>query len=161
MEDYHGNWRGDRDDDVTVDFTVKLPRGVKVAASSVNGGVDVTGAGAQVMASTVNGRVEVSTSVGPVNASTVNGGVIARMAALPSDADMRFSTVNGSVRVVVPAQFDAEVEMSTVNGNLRTDFPMTLSGRIDPKRISATIGKGGRRVTLRTVNGSIELEKQS
>jgi DUF4097 and DUF4098 domain-containing protein YvlB len=83
------------------------------------------------------------------------------MSALPRAGDMRFSTVNGSVRVVVPAEFDAEIEMSTVNGRLRTDFPVTVSGRIDPRRLSARIGKGGRRVTLKTVNGSIDLEKES
>ncbi|HJU90479.1 MAG TPA: DUF4097 family beta strand repeat-containing protein [Gemmatimonadaceae bacterium] len=161
IDDYRANWRGEGRDDISVDFTVKLPRGVKVLASSVNGAVDVMGATAEVEAATVNGRVEVSTSTGPVSATTVNGGVLARMATLPSAADMHFTTVNGSVRVVVPAEFDADIEMSTVNGRLRTDFPITVSGRIDPKRLSAKIGKGGRRVTMKTVNGSIDLEKQS
>ncbi|HJR41754.1 MAG TPA: DUF4097 family beta strand repeat-containing protein [Gemmatimonadaceae bacterium] len=161
IDDYRAHWNGRGRDDVTVDFTVKLPRGVKVHASSVNGAVDVADATAEVEANTVNGRVEVSTSTGPVSANTVNGGVIARMSTLPGTADMRFGTVNGSVRVIVPSEFDAEVEMSTVNGRLRTDFPITLSGRIDPKRLSARIGKGGRRVTMKTVNGSVDLEKQN
>ncbi len=161
MENMDSHWNGGRRDDVSVEFTVKLPRGVKIGVSSVNGAVSVTDAAAEVDAHTVNGRVEVATSTGPVSATTVNGGVVARMSALPNAEDMRFSTVNGSVRVVVPAEFDADVEMSTVNGRLRTDFPLTLSGRIDPRHLSARIGKGGRRVTLKTVNGSVELEKQS
>jgi hypothetical protein len=34
-----------------------------------------------------------------------------------------------------------------------------VSGRINPRRIRATIGSGGRRISLETVNGSVELRK--
>jgi hypothetical protein len=37
---------------------------------------------------------------------------------------------------------------------------MTLTGRMNPRRINAHVGApGGPRITLRTVNGSIELRK--
>jgi hypothetical protein len=49
--------------------------------------------------------------------------------------------------------------MSTVNGRVSTEFPVTISGRIDPRRLRATIGDGSRRVTMRTVNGSVELRR--
>ncbi len=62
--------------------------------------------------------------------------------------------------IEVPATLGAEVEMSTVNGRVHTDFPMTVSGRIDPRRLRATIGDGSRRLRLRTVNGNVELRKQ-
>jgi len=161
MEDMDSHWNGGRDDDVSVEFTVKLPRGVKIGVSSVNGAVSVTDAAAEVDAHTVNGRVEVATSTGPVSATTVNGGVVARMSALPNAEDMQFSTVNGSVRVVVPAEFDADVEMSTVNGRLRTDFQSSTS---TPRHLQGVLGDAagaGGQLTLKTVNGSVELEKQS
>jgi hypothetical protein len=152
----HG-WR--RGNDVEVEFTVRVPAGVKVNVGTVNGSLDVDGAGAEVVASTVNGRIDASTSVGPVNATTVNGDIRAAMRALAGDADMRFATVNGDVVVTLPAAFDADVEMSTVNGRFRSDYPVTLSGRIDPHHLRATIGKGGRRLTFHTVNGNLELRK--
>lgn len=153
--------RGNRDrgNDVSVDFTVLLPKGVRVLASSVNGGVEVEGASAEVVAESVNGRVEASTSVGPVSASTVNGNVFARMSSLPSDADLEFSTVNGSVTIELPENFSADVEMQTVNGSLRSDWPLEVRGRLDPRRIRATIGGGGRKLEVSTVNGSVELRK--
>lgn len=157
----HGHHDRDRNDDVSVRFTVRLPRDVKVDVATVNGGVEVRGATSEVEAHTVNGRITAASTSGPVSASTVNGSLDVRMAELPGTDDLEFSTVNGSVSVEVPAALDADLEMSTVNGSLQTDFPLTVSGRIDPKHIRATVGKGGRRIKLETVNGSVELRKLS
>jgi hypothetical protein len=155
--------RGDRNDrnDTSVEFTVSLPRGVKVEVATVNGGVDVRGATDQVEARTVNGRVEAATLRGPVNASTVNGSIRVRMDALEGNERLNYSTVNGSIIVELPENFEADVDMSTVNGSVRLDFPVTVTGRMNPRRLRGTIGKGGRRVELSTVNGSIELRKLS
>jgi hypothetical protein len=152
-------WRS-RDNDVSVDFTVKLPAGVRLGVSTVNGGVTVNGATSEVRASTVNGRVSAQSTGGPVNASTVNGDIDVRMRELGT-GDLEYSTVNGSIEIEVPSNLDADVDMRTVNGSLSADFPITLQGRVNPRRIRATIGKGGRRLKLETVNGSVELRKGS
>ena len=151
------NWR-DRNNDTSVEFTVHLPAGVKLGVSTVNGGLSVTGATSEVRASTVNGRVSAISSGGPVNASTVNGDIDVRMRELGT-GDLEYSTVNGSIEIEVPANLDADIDMRTVNGSLSADFPITLQGRVNPRRLRATIGKGGRRLRLETVNGSVELRK--
>lgn len=151
----HGN---DHNGNVSVHFTVRLPKGVNVLASTVNGGLDVSGAQAEVRAHTVNGGIQASSSGGPVNAGTVNGTVRVSAGAL-GDGDLSYSTVNGSVIADLPANLDADVEMETVNGSISSDFPLSVSGRISPKHLRATIGKGGRRLKLSTVNGSVELRK--
>ena len=158
---YHSHGQHHADNDVSVRFTVRLPKGVKVDAGTVNGGVDVRGAQAEVVANTVNGRVDATSTTGPVNANTVNGSVHVRMDALTGDGDLTLSTVNGSVTAELPAKFDAELELETVNGSLRTDYPLTVTGRLDPHHIRGTVGNGGRRLRLKTVNGSIELRKLS
>jgi hypothetical protein len=132
------NWHG-HDNDTSVEFTVKLPAGVRLGVSTVNGGVSVSGATSEVRASSVNGRVSATSSGGPVNASTVNG----------------------SIEIEVPANLDADLDMRTVNGSLTSDFQLTVEGRVNPRRMRATIGKGGRRLRLETVNGSVELRKAS
>ena len=151
------NHRG-RDNDTSVEFTVKLPAGVKLGVSTVNGGVNVAGATSEVNASTVNGRVSATSSGGPVNASTVNGDIDVRMRELGT-GDLEYSTVNGSIEIEVPANLDADLDMRTVNGSLSSDFPIMVQGRMNPRRMRATIGKGGRRLRLETVNGSVELRK--
>jgi len=161
---YHGSGRrgshwGNDDNDVSVDFVVRVPSGVRVDASTTNGDLSVTGATAEVVAHTTNGDVRAESTGGPVSARTTNGNVTASMRDLGSARDLDFSTTNGSVIVEVPASLGAEVDLATTNGHVASDFPMTLSGRIDPRRLHATIGDGSRRLRLHSTNGNVELRK--
>lgn len=160
-EDGYRSRRGgdrNRNNDTKVEFTVRLPRGVKLAASTVNGEMRVSGATSQVNTSTVNGDVDAMSSGGPVTASTVNGDIDVRMREAGSE-DLEYTTVNGSITIEVPATLNADLDMRTVNGSLSSDFPITLRGRVNPHSLKATIGDGGRRLKLQTVNGSITLSK--
>jgi DUF4097 and DUF4098 domain-containing protein YvlB len=166
-----------RERNVEVKYTVQVPRGVRVAAGTVNGSMTVRGVGAevrantvngglevrdasgQVTAHTVNGNVNVTTNAGPVNASTVNGSITARMDALARDGDMKFSTVNGGITVETPSSLDANVSLNTMFGGISSDFPVQLSGKFGPRHAEGTIGRGGRRISMNTVNGSVELRK--
>jgi hypothetical protein len=163
--------------DVRVRFIVRVPAGVHVSAgtvngemrvrnvggevraSTVNGAVEVANAGGQVRATTVNGGVDVSTRNGPVTATTVNGNIDVKMSAVPRDGAMRFNTVNGGVRVEMPAGIDADVEMETMHGSISSDYPVQLSGKFGPRHARGTIGRGGRRIELETLNGSVELRR--
>lgn len=158
----HGR-HGDNDhNDVSVKFTVQLPKGVRVRTSTVNGSLDISGASAEVVAHTVNGRIDAASTSGPVDAETVNGSIRVRMDALPANTrELEYSTVNGSVTIEVPSNFSGELEMETVNGSLQSDFPVTMQGRFNPRHLRAKIGEGGPTIHLKTVNGSVELRKLS
>ena len=153
-----GGHMSTRDNDVTVDFTVKVPAGVRFAGNTVNGDVEADGLGADVDIATVNGDVEVSTR-GRAEATTVNGSITVRMGRADWTGDLRFHTVNGGITVYFPADFSAEIEAETVNGDIETEFPLTVSGRFGMHRIRGTVGQGGRTLELETVNGSIRLRK--
>jgi hypothetical protein len=161
---YNSNSRNDgwrrRDNDVAVDFDIRVPKGVKVGVFGVNGGVSVDGASSEVRAGTVNGSVDAVSIGGPVQASTVNGSVHATMGRFDGDQDLTYSTVNGTVVAEFTGDVDADIDLSTVNGRFQTDWPVTISGRIDPRRLRATLGKGGRRIRMSTVNGNVELRKR-
>jgi hypothetical protein len=158
----HGHHGNDDHNDVSVRFTVKLPKGVRVQTNSVNGSLDISGASAEVVARTVNGRIDAATTSGPVDAETVNGSIHVRMDAIPtSTQELEYSTVNGSVTLEVPSSFSGELEMETVNGSLQSDFPVTMQGRFNPRHLRAKIGDGGPTIRLKTVNGSVELKKLS
>ena len=149
-----------RNNEVFVEFQVRVPKGVKVAAFSTNGEVRVDGVDSEVDAGTVNGGVFVRSTGGPVSANTVNGSVRATMGRFNLDTDLSFSSVNGTVIAEFADDLNADVELSTVNGRFLTDFPVTITGRIDPRRLRATLGKGGPRIRLSTVNGNVELRKR-
>jgi DUF4097 and DUF4098 domain-containing protein YvlB len=146
--------------DVEVDFEVRVPRGVLFTGRTVNGSVKANGMTADVNVSTVNGSVRVSTT-GLAKASTVNGSITVRMGRVNWDSSLAFETVNGGITLELPNDLHAEVHASTVNGSLSSDWPMTVSGRWGPRRMNGRIGNGGRELALETVNGDIELRKSN
>lgn len=145
-----------RNNDVRVDFEVQLPRGVRLIAQTVNGNVRATGLQSDVAANTVNGNIEASTS-GLVSAKTVNGSIDARIGRSDWRDELALETVNGNVTLEVAGEVNADVSASTVTGGIETDFPLTVSGRFGPKNVSGTIGNGGRKLSLTTVNGDLEI----
>src|SRR5688572_10872803 len=83
-----------RNNDVEVDFEVRVPRGVRFTGRTVNGSVRATGMTADVDASTVNGSVRVSTT-GLAQASSVNGSLTVCMGRTNWNNALEFKTVNG------------------------------------------------------------------
>lgn len=150
--------RWNRENDVDVRFEVRVPRGVRLAAGTVNGDVRLGGLTAQAEGSSVNGDVRVETR-GLARATTVNGSVTAVLGRADWDGRLRFSSVNGDVRVTLPAAAAFDLTASTVNGDIRSDFPLTVEGRLRRQKIRATVAGGGRALDLSTVNGAIAITK--
>lgn len=154
----HRGRSGNSRNDTEVDFTVRVPRGVALIANAVNGDVEASGLTANVEATSVNGAVRLETDGGDASGSSVNGSVTAIVRSL-GQRSLKFSSVNGSVNLSLPAGINADIDAQTVNGSIDTDFPVSVRGRMSPRHIAGTIGTGGRRLDLETVNGSIRLRK--
>ncbi len=154
-DDYEMNTNNN---DVEVRFTVKVPRGVRLDAATVNGDIRVTEIAGDAELHTVNGGIDVTTS-GTVRAETVNGDIDARMGQAAWTGSLVFKTVNGSVSLTAPASLSTEIDAETVNGSVDSDFPITVQGRMERRHLRGTIGAGGRSLEIETVNGGIELRK--
>ena len=149
-----------RDNDVTVDFTVRVPTGVRFLGKTVNGEVEAAVLSSDVEANTVNGSIRISTA-GYAEAQTVNGEIVASLGRATWSEAIEFRTVNGGITLDLPTGLSTEVRATTVNGDIQTDFPIMVTGRLGPRSLRGTIGSGGRRLALETVNGSIRLRKAS
>jgi len=145
--------------DVAVDFTVRLPRGVLLDATTIFGDIHVAGASAPLKIRTVSGDVDVETAEGPVNAGSVNGDVHARIRGFADTGEVSITTVNGSATLELPATLDADVEANTINGAISTDYPLAVTGKFTKHSLKGTLGRGGRDVHITTVNGSVQLKK--
>ena len=145
---------------VSVEYTVRVPRGVLFAASTVNGGISAEGLTAGVRAETVNGGIEIATT-GGVHAEAVNGSIKASVGGAADD--LSFETVNGSIEVSLRSDAAVDVKAETVSGSISTDFPLNIPKTRpgEPKEASGRIGAGGHDLSMETVNGSIELKKGS
>jgi DUF4097 and DUF4098 domain-containing protein YvlB len=143
---------------VEVRFEVRVPKGVRFVGRTVNGGIEAAGLPDDAEAYTVNGSVRVEAG-GEARAETVNGSIRAALGRTDGQGTLSFRTVNGGITVELPATAAADVHATTVNGGIETDFPLTVKGKWVGRRLDGTIGAGGRRLELETVNGSITLRK--
>jgi putative adhesin len=163
--------------DVRVSFTVRVPPRSRVDVSTYSGEITVRGrfgatvartqsgdiavseVSGPVQATTRNGDIDVETRSGPVTAETVSGDVTAVIHTLGAAGDISLKTRSGDVEVKLPEVLNAEVSATTVNGRVETEYPVTMTGRINSRSLQATIGRGGRKIGLETVNGSIVIGK--
>jgi hypothetical protein len=144
--------------DVKVDFTLKIPAGINLKANNVNGDIQIAGLRGKVKANTVNGDVSVATA-GEAEAATVNGDVDVTMDRSESNEPLKYSTVNGDIVIKLTGGIDASFSASTVNGDINSDFTLeSYEGKYGPKSATGRIGNGGRKVKLSTVNGDIRLQ---
>lgn len=153
-------WNDDDWDDLRIDITVKIPKGLEVTAGSVSGDVSVAGAEGDVRVSSVSGDVRLDApKASRVRASSVSGDVDVRIRELTGTGTLSFTSVSGNVEIELPKNVDADVSMRTVSGSMESDFPLTLNGRVNRRSFEARIGKGGRELALRTVSGDVRLRE--
>jgi len=146
------------DNDTNVNFTVRVPAGVGFIGRTVNGSVDGETLQGNAEAHSVNGSIRLVTT-GLANATTVNGSINVTVgrADWPDGAD--FKTVNGEITLKLPQVVNAELRASTVSGSIKSELPIAMTGQFEGRRLQGTLGSGGRQIALSTVNGSITLLK--
>jgi len=149
-----------RNNDVNVDFTIRVPQGVRFSGRTVNGNVETGALTGDADVKTVNGSIKVS-SAGIARAKTVNGSITASLGRADWKDALEFKTVNGGITLDLPPDTNTEVSAETLNGGIHTDFPLTILGRVSRRVLNGTIGSGGRELHLKTVNGDIRLQRRA
>lgn len=142
---------------VSIHYSVKVPRQTNLTARSVNGKVSAENITGTMTLQTTNGSIYGSELNGTANAHTVNGSIKIELQELTTNERMNLETTNGSIKLTLPSDAHADIRASTVNGSIHTDFPLTIQGKISRKRIQGKINGGGAEIKLSTVNGSISL----
>jgi hypothetical protein len=144
--------------DTKVQFTVRVPDGVRFVGRTVNGSVRAIEMGADVEAHTINGKIVLSTS-GAAMADTVNGSIKAATGAW--HGWRRFSTVNGNIEIDLPKTVIADVNATTVHGRIVSDLPISAHPKLTTRRVArqGRLRRRCRELEVSTVNGSIILKK--
>lgn len=132
-----GDEDNDEGDAQLADFSVQLPRNLRLSLETGNGLIDVTGTGTEVSASSGNGKVRVAGASGAVEASSGNGDVTVDAAGGP----VRASTGNGTVHAYTG---DGPVTASTGNG----DIDVRMQSLSRPSAMHFSTGNGSVTVTV-------------
>lgn len=156
-------------------YRVRVPRQAVIAASNVNGDLKLAGTRGQANLTNVNGTISVNAvqgdltlqtvdgeivlarTQGGVQANTVNGGIKADLNGVPDE--LRFETVNGGVELRLPASSRLTLDASMVHGVVQSDFKVAGNSPKKSNVLKGDVNGGGNRVTIRTVNGVIEISE--
>lgn len=146
--------------DVKVEFTVRVPAGVRFIGRTVNGNVRAENLSSNVEARTVNGTIKVATA-GHAQASTVNGSINVACGRADWEEGLAFSSVNGSIELALPASARTMIHARTVNGKISSDLPLMVRGSISARQLDGVIGgeESERQLKMETVNGSIRVTR--
>ena len=143
--DGYNSGRGWDSDTGSADFTVEIPRGVKLVAATGNGEVTVRGTtsdveaasgngdvtvdgGASVIAGSGNGDIRVDHATGRVKANSGNGNIRVATASGPVGAN----TGNGRIDVDMASLSDnSDMVFNTGNGSISVSAPANLSADIE------------------------------
>lgn len=172
----HWNDRRNIEYRVKLEFVVKVPFNVDLAASTVNeGNVYIKNVYGSLKINNVNGPIEIVNAKGSTIAHTVNGGVTVNYLALPPDASSYY-TINGELKVTYPAGLSADVSFKSMNGEFYTDFQdvQVMPSRVTKsetknsggttyklsKNSDIRFGAGGKTFKFETLNGNVYIKKQ-
>lgn len=113
-------------------------------------------------ARTGDGSLSVEGRLAAARLRTEDGSVrfrIERGSAMEEDWEVR--TGDGTVSLQVPDEFAAEIDASTGDGSVRADADLGLRTASEDSRgrLEGTLGSGGRRLTIRSGEGSIVLRR--
>lgn len=146
----------------SVSFEVFVPKRGDLKLETVNGGIKVTDVTGSIEAETVNGGLDFARIAGKVKGETVNGGITMDLEGSTWQGEgIDLETVNGGVKLNVPAAYSAQVKASTVHGGMNADFPgASVEGKTSNRSMDLRLGSGGPLVKLQTVNGGVSVRKK-
>ncbi|MBM3314659.1 DUF4097 domain-containing protein [candidate division WOR-3 bacterium] len=160
-------------------MTAAVRTKVRVAVSTGNGGVTLSGmtAGADVSTSsgkvtadgtegdlhvtTTNGDVTLRVHRGSAAISTTNGDVECDLSLLEPTGRLTINTTNGTVTVLLPADVSASVEATTTNGDVLVSGFQFQYEEQTATHIKGRIGSGAATVTIETTNGDVSIRPRT
>ena len=157
--DHNQSWNwGSHNNPASVEYTLTVPRTARLdEIKLINGSLDITGMSGEVNASCINGRLEAHDLSGRARLSTINGRLDARFGQLASNS-VELNSVNGSVELTIPSDSKAELEADTVSGGINNDFGLHVNHHnFVGHDLRGELGSGGAHISLKNVNGRIEI----
>jgi len=122
------------------------------------GSVKVDGFRGSAKVQTSGGSLVLEGMQGGVEGAT-SGGSIRTVFVGPVSDSVKLSSTGGGITVRIPADSALNLDAEAVGGNVHSDLPVTVVGKIERDKLKGTLNGGGKPVTLRSVGGSIHVEK--
>jgi DUF4097 and DUF4098 domain-containing protein YvlB len=137
---------------------------------NIAGDAHVKAVSGDIGATRIKGSVEVEAVSGDIDLLDVSGaqavsvksvsGDITYVGRIEAGGRYDIEAHSGDVRMTIPADSAFDLKCNTFNGDIDSDFDITVVGKISPREIRGTVGKGGATITLKTFSGNVDLKKK-
>jgi DUF4097 and DUF4098 domain-containing protein YvlB len=157
------------------DLHIKVPFATSLKLNLLKAGqISVDKLQGEVEANAMNGSLKLTHLEGTVVAHCLNGEVMAQVDKLTTNRPMSITTMNGSIKLILPADAKARVKMNALNGTVGSQFEVSSpekarvtvgpeglqSHGTHPKSITGAINGGGPLIQLKAVNGNVQILRQ-
>ena len=139
-----------------VDYSVFVPPTFQVDVKQVNGEIRVQELHDELVVNSVNGKVDVTNVSGNLRVNVTNGAIGADVT-LREGGVVDLRTVNGDLRLTVPASTSSTLEATVVNGSIEITNLSLDHQTITSRKVTGTLGGGDGTITLEVTNGGIEI----
>jgi hypothetical protein len=158
------------------EIVIRVPQGsTKIKVGTVEeGDIEVKDVSGEIEIGNVNGSIHATGISGSVVANTVNGEIVVKFKSVDPKATMAFTSLNGKVDVLFPADIKANVKLKSDRGEMFSDFDIAVD-KNQPKVEKNTedhyysvkiedwvygkINGGGPEMMMKTMQGSIYIRK--
>jgi hypothetical protein len=133
----------------------------ELIAETADGSIQIDDVAGRVEARTGDGSIRLTGTPSALRARSADGSIALRIRDGASmTEDWMIATGDGSVSVELPDGFNAEIEAEpSSDGRVRNDLTLSNAsgGTRDSRTLKGRLGQGGKRITLRTSDGTIRL----
>ncbi len=143
----------------SVDYTIHVPKRVRLTLADVSGDVRVSGIDGDVEVKNVSGDVDVARLNGDLDIHTVSGSIDASLVAMNGDRRVTIEAISGSIQIAVPAKSSAEVSAESISGSFESAFNIPTHRQTVGVNASGRIGNGSGTIDLKTISGSMMISK--
>jgi hypothetical protein len=150
---------------LTVRTTVAVPRGLTASIRTQNGRIELENVNGKITVAAANGAITGRGVSGSLSASVVNGRLSIDLA--PTSEVVELTSVNGAIRVGIPAEANADVQLDALNGGVTVDPQLKLvskdveaegsGGGFFSKRVVGRLNAGGSKIVARATNGAVRV----
>lgn len=139
-----------------VDYTIRVPNSIIISGISMEkGNLTVSDVFGRIEASLDNGGLVVSNFSGSVDLSIGTGSADVEVLDVHEQDTIAISTREGDIILRLDAGAGARVEAEAPRGQVSSDFD--LGAKTPAPGVSGRIGSGGAAITLKALNGRIEI----
>jgi hypothetical protein len=127
---------------------------------AVSGNIKATRVNGSVEAEAVSGDITLRdvSDAQTVSAKNVSGN-ITYVGKIKAGGRYEIKAHSGDVRMTIPADSNFDFDANTFSGDIDISFEIRVVGKISPREVHGTVGKGGATVVLKSFSGNVDLKK--